>query len=159
MTLPKSLNELNPSFKYEVAGKPGGEHIKSCFACGVCTGGCPVAEVDDRYDPRKIIRMVMLGMKERVLSSDFIWLCSLCNTCSFICPQDVRFSEAMELLREMAVKEGYVNPSFPKTLKEIENFIQDIRDKMVTSVIAKRKEESKATPKEILKEITEKLYA
>jgi heterodisulfide reductase subunit C len=153
MALPQSLNELNPGFKYEVAEKPGGGHIKSCFACGVCTGGCPVAEIDDRYDPRKIIRMVMLGMKERVLSSDFIWFCSLCNTCSFICPQDVRFSEAMEVLREMAVQEGYVHPSFPKTLKEIEAFVQTIRDRMVTAIIAKRKEEIKATPKDILKEI------
>jgi len=156
MALPKSLNELNPGFKYEVAEKSGGERIKSCFACGVCTGGCPVAEVDDRYDPRKIIRMVMLGMKERVLSSDFIWLCSLCNTCSFICPQDVRFSEAMEVLREMAVKEGYVNASFPKALKAIESFIQTIRDRMVTSVVEKRNEEIKVTPREMLKEIVEK---
>jgi heterodisulfide reductase subunit C len=159
MALPQSLHELNPGFKYEVAEKPGGEHIKACFACGVCTGGCPVAEVDDRYDPRKIIRMIMLGMKERVLSSDFIWLCSLCNTCSFICPQDVRFSEAMEVLREMAVQEGYVHPSFPKALKEIEAFVQTIRDRMVTAVINKRKEEIKATPRDILKEITEKIYA
>jgi heterodisulfide reductase subunit C len=157
MTLPKFLNELNPGFKYEVAEKPGGEHIKSCFACGVCTGGCPVAEVDDRYDPRKIIRMIMLGMKERVLSSDFIWFCSLCNTCSFICPQDVRFSEAMEILREMAVKEGYVDPSFPKTLQSIESFIQTVRDKMVSSAVEKRKEESKVTPREMLKETVEKI--
>jgi heterodisulfide reductase subunit C len=99
----------------------------------------------------------MLGMKERVLSSDFIWLCSLCNTCSFICPQDVRFSEAMEVLREMAVKEGYVNPSFPKALKAIESFIQTIRDRMVTSVVEKRNEEIKVTPGEMLKEIVEKI--
>jgi len=157
MTLPKSLNELNPSFKYEVAEKPGGDHIKSCFACGVCTGGCPVAEIDDRYDPRKIIRMILLGMKERVLSSDFIWLCSLCNTCSFICPQDVRFSEAMEVLREMALKEGYVNPSFPKLLRAMESFVQTIRDKMLMSVIEKRNQEIKITPKDILKEIMEKV--
>lgn len=157
MVLPKSLNELHPGFKYEVSAQPGGEHIKSCFACGVCTGGCPVAEVDNRYDPRKIIRMIMLGMKERVLSSDFIWLCSLCNTCSFICPQDVRFSEAMEILREMAVKEGYVHHSFPKLLKEIETFVQNLRDRMVSVVIERKGEEIKVTPKEILKEVFDKV--
>jgi hypothetical protein len=63
----------------------------------------------------------------------------------------------MEILREMAVKEGYVDPSFPKTLKSIESFIQTVRDKMVSSAVEKRKEESKVTPREMLKETVEKI--
>jgi hypothetical protein len=63
----------------------------------------------------------------------------------------------MEILREMAVKEGYVDPSFPKTLQSIESFIQTVRDKMVSSAVEKRKEESKVTPREMLKETVEKI--
>lgn len=155
--LPKSIDELDPQFKYEVADQPGGENIKSCFACGVCTGGCPVSDIDSSYDPRKIIRMILLGMKERVLSSDFIWLCSLCNTCSFICPQNVRFSETMEVLRDMAVKEGYVDPSFPQQIAAIDRFSQTLRDKILQSIVEKRAKKVKIEPKKLLQEIMNKL--
>jgi heterodisulfide reductase subunit C len=155
--LPKSMDELDPQFKYEVADQPGGENIKNCFACGVCTGGCPVSEIDPAYDPRKIIRMIILGMKERVLSSDFIWLCSLCNTCSFICPQDVRFSEVMAVLRDMSVKEGFVDPSFPQQISDIDRFSQTIRDKILQAVVDKRAKKVTIEPKKLLKEIVDKL--
>lgn len=156
--LPKSIDELDPQFKYEVADQPGGENIKSCFACGVCTGGCPVSDIDSSYDPRKIIRMILLGMKERVLSSDFIWLCSLCNTCSFICPQNVRFSETMEVLRDMAVKEGYVDPSFPQQIAAIDRFSQTLRDKILQAIVEKRAKKVKIEPKKLLQEIMNKLW-
>ena len=155
--LPKSIDDLDPQFKYEVTDQPGGENIKNCFACGVCTGGCPVSEIDPAYDPRKIIRMILLGMKERVLSSDFIWLCSLCNTCSFICPQDVRFSEVMAVLRDMAVKEGFVDPSFPQQISDIDRFSQTIRDQILRAIVDKRAKKVKIEPKKLLKEIVDKL--
>ena len=66
------LNELDTKFKYDVADEPGGEHIKFCFACGLCTAGCPVSEIDPEYNPRRIIHMVILGMRKEVLSSSFI---------------------------------------------------------------------------------------
>lgn len=155
--LAKSIDELDPHFKHEVADQPGGENIKNCFACGVCTGGCPVSEIDSSYDPRKIIRMILLGMKERVLSSDFIWLCALCNTCSFICPQNVRFSEVMEVLRDMAVKDGYVDPSFPQQIEAIDKFSQTLRDKILQAVVDKRAKKVKIEPKKLLQEIMDKL--
>ncbi len=151
------LNKLDPHFKFEVSEHSGGEGLKACFACGACTGGCPVSEADPAYDPRKIIRMILLGMKERVLSSDFIWLCSLCNTCSFICPQNVRFSEVMAVLRDMAVKEGYVDPSFPQQINEIDRFSQVLRDKILQAVVEKRAKKVTIEPKKLLKEIVDKL--
>lgn len=106
------VNELNPNFKYEIQKEAGGENITRCFACGTCSAACPVREVNEKYNPRKIIRMALLGMKERVLSSDFIWLCSSCYTCYERCPQDVRITELMNAMKNIAVKEGYIHPSF-----------------------------------------------
>lgn len=103
---------LVPRFKYEIASEPGGENIKLCFGCGICTASCPIREVDSRYNPRKIIRMVLLGMKDRVLRSDFIWLCSSCYACSERCPQGVRFTEVMNAIKNLAVREGYVHPAY-----------------------------------------------
>ena len=103
---------LVPRFKYDVATEPGGENIKLCFACGICTASCPIREVDDRYNPRRIIRMVLLGMKDRVLKSDFIWLCSSCYACTERCPQGVRFTDVMTAIKNLAVKEGHVHPAY-----------------------------------------------
>jgi len=113
------VSDLDPNFKYEVAAQPGGENIKRCFACGTCSAGCPVRAIDDKYNPRKIIRMVLLGMRERVLKSDFIWLCATCYTCAERCPQDVKLVDIMTVLKNMAVKEGYIHPLYKEQMKLI----------------------------------------
>ena len=144
------LNELDPKFKYEVAEQPGGENIKVCFACGLCTAGCPVSEIDENYNPRKIIHMVLLGMRQQVLSSDLIWLCSLCYTCYAHCPQNVKFTDVMRALRTMAVNEGYVHPSFPDRIKEIDNLSQKLRHQMVLSIVERKTEDAQTDPVELL---------
>ena len=50
--------------------------------------------------------MILLGMKDRVLESDFIWLCSSCYTCQERCPQGVRITDLMTAVRNMASREG-----------------------------------------------------
>jgi heterodisulfide reductase subunit C len=133
-----STSELDPNFKYEVAEEPGGERIKVCFSCGICTAGCPVSEIDPNYNPRRIIRMVLLGMRDEVLSSDFIWLCTLCYTCYARCPQNVKFTDVMSALRNMAVREGYVHPSFLKHVERIDNLTQQLRHDMLLKALSKR---------------------
>ena len=113
------VTKLDPKFKDEVSKFPGGQNIKRCYQCGTCNVGCPVREIEEKYNPRKIIRMTVLGMKERVLSSDFIWLCSACYTCRERCPQDVRLVEVMNALKNLAVKEGYIHSSFAKRVELI----------------------------------------
>jgi heterodisulfide reductase subunit C len=106
------MTQLSPKFKYEVAEEPGGEDIKLCFACGICTASCPIREIDEGYNPRRIIRMVLIGMKKRVLSSHFIWFCSSCYACTERCPQGVRFTEVMNAIKNLAVREGYIPQVF-----------------------------------------------
>ncbi len=104
------INDLDASFKHRVAEQPGGEAIKACFACKACTAACPIEVVDNRYDPRKIIRMALLGMRKEVLESDFIWLCSSCYGCHEVCPQNVRFTEVMFAIKNLAAAEACVPP-------------------------------------------------
>jgi heterodisulfide reductase subunit C2 len=143
---------LDPDFKHLIAGEPGGEHIRRCFSCGTCTAGCPVREVTDRYNPRKIIRMAILGMKKEVLSSQFIWLCSSCYTCFERCPQDVKIPELMNAIKNIAVREGYIPSSFKVQLGllssfgrllEITDFESDRRKELNLPLIQGKTEEIK----------------
>ena len=126
---------LDSHFKYDVAAQPGGENIKLCFACGTCTAGCPVAGVDDQFNPRKIIRQVLLGMRKEVLSSPVIWRCVQCYSCSAKCPQNVKFRDVMKALREMAVKEGYVKPQLLEEVEQLDEFSQKLRRDLVNVLV------------------------
>jgi len=108
----KTVNakKMDPAFKYEVAARPGAENLKKCFSCGTCTSGCPVFQVESEYNPRKIIRMILLGLKDEVLRSKTIWLCARCYACTANCPQEVNFADIMTVLRDMAVEAGYAKP-------------------------------------------------
>ena len=130
--------DLDPNFKYEVAAEMGGQNINRCFACGTCTAGCPVREIDDKYNPRKIIRMVLLGMREKVLKSDFIWLCSTCYTCYDRCPQGVQLTAIMTALKNIAAREGYIHPSFKQQAKLLKNFgrLYEVEDFVKVFIIA-----------------------
>jgi len=150
-------SELDPKFKYEVANQPGGEKLKVCYACGVCTAGCPVSEVSEDFDPRKIVRMVLMGMKERVLSSDFIWYCTQCFTCSGHCPQNVKFTDIMRVLRDMAVKDGYVDSSFLQKAKELDRFSQRVRHRLMKSIVAKKGKSFTLNPRELLHKVAKEL--
>jgi heterodisulfide reductase subunit C len=120
------LDDTDPNFKHEIADKIGLEVIKPCYTCGSCTGVCPVREVIDDFDPRRLIHMIFLGMRKEILSSDLIWFCCLCNSCYAVCPQGIRFSRVAQELQKMAVNEGYVDKSFLRSLESIQGHLQDL---------------------------------
>lgn len=144
---------MDYTFKYIVSEEPGGENVKVCFACGVCTASCPAAEVKEEFNPRKIIHMILLGMKDKVLSSDLLWFCETCYTCSFYCPQDVKFAHIMSALRNIAVREGYVDSSFLDVIKKVDSFVHQIRVKMVENILDKKSKKSDIEPEEIFRKI------
>lgn len=122
-----AIERLDPGFKHEVAAKPGGGHLKRCFACGTCTAGCPVFQVETDYNPRKIIRMILLGMRKELLSSKVLWLCQRCSICSANCPQDVDFSNIVMALRDMAVAEGYAPADLTERIERISTAAHELR--------------------------------
>ncbi|MDL1984646.1 MAG: 4Fe-4S dicluster domain-containing protein [Deltaproteobacteria bacterium] len=120
------LQKADSGFKDEIAQKIGIEEIKPCYTCGSCTGVCPVRKVIDDFDPRRIIHMIVLGMRDEVLSSDLIWFCCLCNSCYFVCPQGIRFSRIARELQKLSLDEGYVDKNFLKRLEPVNDFLQDL---------------------------------
>jgi len=105
------LNVCDPGFKFEVATEPGGEGLKKCFSCGSCSASCQVAGHLPGYDPRRLIRQTLLGMREQVLASPLIWCCSSCYSCAEACPQQVRFVEVLTAIKNIAAREGHAPPT------------------------------------------------
>jgi heterodisulfide reductase subunit C len=102
-----SLDGADPNFVKEIAGRRGGEKISACFVCRTCVASCPISLVNEEFQPLRIIRMALYGLRE-VLKSDFLWLCSSCYACQERCPQGVSITDFMTLLKNLAVEEGHI---------------------------------------------------
>jgi len=102
------LSSLDSHFIHEVANKPRGRGVLTCIQCGRCTSSCPVARVVEEHNPRKLMEMIILGLRSDVLQGPLLWHCLSCFTCLDRCPQGGDVGETMFAIRNLAVTEGNV---------------------------------------------------
>lgn len=100
-----------------VAGLRGGERVVACYQCGTCSGSCPTGAAME-YNPRRILHMLRLGLGERVLHSQSIWLCTSCYSCTARCPREIEIGDTMLNLRSIAVRRGLELPPNLVALRE-----------------------------------------
>ncbi len=90
---------------------PGGEHLDVCFSCGTCVSKCMIQQkVEAEYNPRRLLRLVMMGLREEAFSSPTTWLCSACDLCYPACPQKIHISEVIGAVKALAVEAEYTSP-------------------------------------------------
>lgn len=88
---------VDPNFLSEL--KEYGEiNVEACFNCGNCTAICPLAS-DGHPFPRNTVRLVQLGLKDRLLETEDPWLCYYCGECTQTCPRGAEPAEAQMTLR------------------------------------------------------------
>jgi len=97
--------DMDPKFKYKIAAEEDGQGILKCYACGSCTARCPEQEVKPEYNPREIIRKALLGLKDEVFRSEFVWICSSHYLCLSKCPQNVNIKAVMNAVRNARIIE------------------------------------------------------
>jgi heterodisulfide reductase subunit C len=105
--------ETRQDFIKEVMQMQGGENILDCIQCGICAGSCPTRFAMD-YSPMQIIKMIHLGMRDEVLSSSTIWICSSCYTCATRCPRGIDITNLMMSLRNLAIQKNAVTENETK---------------------------------------------
>jgi heterodisulfide reductase subunit C len=102
------LSSLDAYFMHEVANTPRGRGVLACIQCGRCTSSCPVARVIDEHNPRKLMEMIILGLRPEIILGALPWYCLSCFTCLDRCPQGGDVGEVMFAIRNLAVREGNV---------------------------------------------------
>ncbi len=89
----------------ELLHVPGGDRVRECIQCGICSGSCPVGYFMDN-PPRKLFAMIRAGLRDEVLHSDSLWLCTSCYMCTLRCPKQIEVTDIIYGLKRIAMREG-----------------------------------------------------
>ena len=96
-----ALTKRKPSLIKQKAPLRPMKHLPDmCMACGTCSSGCPLTGIDG-FDPRKIMRMVLMGRDKELIASKLPWLCTMCGKCEHACPMGINITNTIRTIRGM----------------------------------------------------------
>ncbi len=101
--------------------------LNTCLQCGTCSSSCPTYFAMD-VSPRKLWRMLALGLKEEISQTDTFWLCTSCNSCTIRCPRGIPVADTMREIRELILGEG-MQPT-PEALNRLRTLITESHNMM-----------------------------
>ena len=90
---------------------------RDCYQCGNCTAGCPAAFTFD-YTPNQVMRMLQVGLVDKVLDSTAVQLCVQCLTCTARCPRTIDIAGIFEDLKTIATAQEREVPEFAKNFNK-----------------------------------------
>ena len=117
------LNRTDSNFKDEVAPRTGrpAHPALLCLWSVQRPLSCRFA-IRKVFDPRRMIRKIILGLRDEVLQSELpLAVFPPVFTCQETCPQGVGFTEVLFAVKNIAVREGYFPPALaiqPELLKD-----------------------------------------
>jgi ferredoxin len=76
----------------------GAQDVSKCYHCGNCTAACRLSQ-EPTLIPRRSMRALQMGLKQRLRSSLDPWLCYYCGDCSEQCPRGANPGETMMSMR------------------------------------------------------------
>jgi heterodisulfide reductase subunit C len=109
--------DIDPEFVDQIV-KAGADRIRTCIQCGTCSSVCPSGR-RTAFRTRELMRKALLGLKDEVLSSSDLWLCATCYTCLERCPRQIKVTDAIIIMRNMAVDHGFMLPEHKKASQKL----------------------------------------
>lgn len=122
LLIKESNLSINEEYIYNEINK---EDIKSidlqsnCILCNSCYSSCPIYEVNKNFlGPFALTRALRYEKdkkysNEEILNSvqlNGIWDCTLCSSCTLVCPQGIDSKSDIMQLQNLSVQKGYSNP-------------------------------------------------
>jgi Fe-S oxidoreductase len=87
---------------------PPGASFDACVGCGLCASGCPASGLFG-MDPRRFINMAQLGLDEELAVTPWVWTCTQCKRCAYVCPMGIDVSQLVGIARS-----GWAEEDKPK---------------------------------------------
>ena len=109
----------------DVARVVDGTDFDSCYGCGKCTSGCPMAARMD-IKPHQAMRLLQLGREDELLAAGSPWQCIACQTCLARCPNKIDIPAAFAQLCDRMVEMGMLDHAGSTPLLD-DLFLGDIR--------------------------------
>jgi ferredoxin len=92
---------VNPAFIDDL-DRFGAEDVQMCYQCGDCSTVCPHADEVYKF-PRKSMRLLQMGLEQKLETTLEPWLCYYCGQCSEQCPREADPGETMMSLRRWLI--------------------------------------------------------
>lgn len=93
---------------------PGAETFVHCFGCQTCTTVCPVVMNYENPQevvgllPHQIMNCLGLGLTEMATGPQMLWDCLTCYQCQEHCPQNVKVTDVLYGLKNLAIKHACI---------------------------------------------------
>ncbi|MBA7520098.1 putative iron-sulfur-binding oxidoreductase FadF [subsurface metagenome] len=98
------MQSVTPSREViDIVKEEGGDVLKLCYQCGVCSATCPWNLVRS-FIVRRLIHQAQLGLTD--FEDEEVWLCVGCRLCVQRCPRGVEVTDIMRALRRVIVEVG-----------------------------------------------------
>jgi ferredoxin len=112
---------VNPMFIDDL-DRFGAEDVQLCYQCGDCSTVCPHADEVYKF-PRKSMRLLQMGLEQKIETTLEPWLCYYCGQCSQQCPREADPGETMMSLRRWLISRydftGIARQLFKSRLTEV----------------------------------------
>jgi len=87
----------------DIIKEEGGDILKLCYQCGVCSATCPWNLVRS-FIVRRVMHQAQLGLVD--FEAEEMWLCVTCGACVQRCPRGVEIIDIMRALRRVISEVG-----------------------------------------------------
>ncbi len=87
--------------------------LKNCARCRACSKDCSLVMSLD-FDPLKYVDLIVEGKPQEAIQDEGIWKCLNCLGCLEKCPQRMGLAHFFTILRNTAIKHGYIPDSISK---------------------------------------------